>query len=1401
MIADTKEYHLGDHHLLSQKKALGAFKTFKRYLFGCLIDIFEPEFNTSISFNQQLIREVTTAIIILIQSVSLFWYPDMPLRHWSSYSTFWNCLRFFNYDYLSARLNVYPFCILVEFILFIYSLITVALYCIFKHFNYEMPSSLLYVAKIIIVFLTSILLIPFLTTLLVVLKYSTGKYDYVHEYDDYDTNSYNFGALGSTFSFLILAAFLPISFLVEIIKADLRHSVAYKNLKARSNSVWDLLCRLCFVIQCSLFVFLDKNLHEYHLVISMTMGAYLLVLEFRYLHYFNPIENSIQACKMGCISICSVVFLFSYLTDSATTLTLLCIFLPPLSCFFITFYIHKKYWALKFNRDDPKNQYTLERSIRHILTDKNCKNKTEINELLSKHFNSTMKKNALYTIWEVNFCINIAKDERLGRVKLTKCHFLKPNIEAYVQKFRIFRKFEKNEISLPEIEYLDHLLSLDEAKKSDEEICSLLLDLWAEIVRKDPSINKLRNFITKIYDLSNEIKKLYGSISQEIKNSEVFDLYGLFLINILGEIEEGNTILKRKLNIKSESYMDFKKLENYDEKFGIMLISTDINTFGTIAYMNEKAAIILKVSPTEMIGHDFNQFIPKPYSLNHNDYMLNYYKSCTSTVLEESHASFLQNRNGYLFECNALIKLTAFKNKAYFIISFTQCTQMRQIILISEEGQIFSHSSQLMSLIGLEKTNYRNMNISDLIPGVSLSNLPLYEPFIIYHNNRKLALVHTVRNAKLTPVHLILILADYSEIEKWKNQKSDEQLAYFLKLPKIIKESPDNEYKDEMLMRTKTKKLAFNINSIEKTSYISSTYDVPNSEVADEEKSYSAAPVSSAYSQSISCDRSASKYIVNTGNAIKKFQWVLFVAIIAMIGTNIGILIYIIKEVRHANSLETFNRLGQIMFYIGSTANIVRSIDIEISQGIYNLTRDSEYYSKNIAVLSSLQQSVLDDKSQWSYCPSSKIVEENLIPIWEFDMGEPYLKKHNLYDTIALFIKHGQSLLKYSKTKEESYIYESKWLIINSISYSFDLVNSALSGLVECEKNRIYDSSLSIALLQWTGVTIICLCLAVLVYFIIELKIAYENFWKFIKKSVNLSYFALRQVAFDRLISIHGADLNQENETPLKYSKSSSDHIKTTLTWKFSWRLSFFGILSFSFYLLIMFYLYEDCRTYMINRPKLLQNFNLRRTLLARIGYFTRDINLPTNKNLYQQSYSLSDPSIEFEKSILWYREEYSSLRSKELHDLLSISVRQRIFEETVASFDFMKYGTGAASYSVIFDAFYFGVNEYRSPTEKDYFITSFTTLQDSMSKSFDMIDSSSKEAISLQLSIIIDITIAFSVGLILIYLLYYLPFVKAQTIYLEKARILPKMIPEVGNEKLSEIQSLASLISVNDRN
>ncbi|CAG9335767.1 unnamed protein product [Blepharisma stoltei] len=177
------------------------------------------------------------------------------------------------------------------------------------------------------------------------------------------------------------------------------------------------------------------------------------------------------------------------------------------------------------------------------------------------------------------------------------------------------------------------------------------------------------------------------------------------------------------------------------------------------------------------------------------------------------------------------------------------------------------------------------MNISDIIPRINISILPLFEPVVIYFNHKKTVLVHTARKSKSDTIHMILVLTDKSEIKKWKSQVNNEQVEYFCNSPKILKEIPTEISENQPTEYSKGKKLTFQINFIKKQQHISKASDLQNSEDFDEEKILSLAPASSGCSLSVSSESnfklgSASKYILSTSKSIKKFQWILFFAVL-----------------------------------------------------------------------------------------------------------------------------------------------------------------------------------------------------------------------------------------------------------------------------------------------------------------------------------------------------------------------------------------------------------------------------------------------------------------------------------------------------------------------------------------
>ncbi|CAG9317970.1 unnamed protein product [Blepharisma stoltei] len=1349
------------------------------FVIDSMINIINQKYSTESTWRTQLATEISISIIMTIQTISIFWNSQMSMSNWDNYSWFWNYLWILSFDNYCVEFGIFSSCFTVLSVIIHFPIKAAILFGILRHSKKKTPWLIGWLARKVLTLLATIAFIPSLTIFFVVFKYSTFHATDVKEYYNSHISDFDYGPIGAIISIFSILA-LILSALSEVLfTADIRHQNFNKNLKARSNSVIDLLFVIFCSIECGLYVLVGENNYPYYIVTVLFMSSIILIKLFKFLPYYNLLENLIVCGKLSAISTIAFIFLFGYSLDDAGVLTIMVFFVPALIIAFAIHFMRVKYLTLAKRTISFSDQFSFEHSIRHNLINKNLENKSSITDVFSKCYDSkSFKKNELFVFWEVNFCLDVIEDERLGRVKLTKIRFLKPSLEGNIQKARMFKRLaEEHSAYLPEVEYLEYLLLLNEAKEKDEEICYSLLDLWDEIVRKNANEEKLMRITRKVSDLAQNIREVYGSLITKNKYSEVYELYGSFLDNILGESEEGSSILKRKKRFGAlDSMLGYRrKLGDYDENSGIMLISANSDSFGSIAYINEKGGQILKVSQAEIIGTNLANFIPKPYSTTNNQQMKKYLSTCNDTFVKHPSFLFLLDHDGYLFECSILIKLTAFQNDAYFITSFSPCSYKRSIILLSDSGEIHAFSQLIPHFFGVRSEQLQNRDISQFIPGLQISSMFLYDPWIIELNDKEFALIHITKKIRKVILHALLVVNDPKEIEIWSNGQAAEQTDHLNKILKtdtslsIIDQTPSGNY--ERIHIQFAKEILSSISHDERLGSIAMSGNENVGLLEEEEKSVS--QNQSNVSQSIaSTNKLAFAYIQKTERAIKVFQLVLFFTIFSMIATNAGILVYIVDDVSHTNELETFSNLGEALFYIGDIAGIIKSINLELTYGVYNLTSDLEYLEKVTQDLLSLQNTLLDDLPKWRYCDSSDIVINDIIPVWEFD-GKPHLSYRNLYDTFTLFIENNQDIIKHAQTKS-SINSEMQWLVINSLTFSYDHIKSALSGLVNCESVRIKENGAVINALLILGILVLGVCFLVLLYFIIVLKIIYEKFWEFIRKAAISAYFTLKQASLDRLSGVHGTDLSFDNNSNIKSMQNQDSHIKSKTVLKFSWRLFFFASISLAYYLLIYLYLYENCQKYMINRPKLLQNFNSRRALLSRISFYARERTRPSLNQLYPSTYAFPNSNIGLQTSIKEYQEEYSRVKKEGLKELMSETLKIRLYEEISGSDDISRFGVGSAAQSIIFDSSYLS-----GPTEIYAFIRNISSLQQTMSDAFTLINSSSKDVVANQLDLIIYITIAFSIGLALLYLLYYLPFLSFEKKKLKQARILPPMIPK----------------------
>ncbi|CAG9322461.1 unnamed protein product [Blepharisma stoltei] len=1396
MLIDPNEDILDNVEIKKLKPLKSQWERQKLRILKLLGKIFKSNSTNHYLIRSQIIVEAMLNTIVAFQMNALAWYPDMKISRWDHYSSFWWFISYFNINNFCAISSITDYCSYGTFSIFGYCSGMLLITFLLDFTKIRIPALFIWTLKILISCLATVLYIPSILELTMIFKYSAFSYDKIDEFSsNIDASSINFGPSGAILSVLFIIFLILVSVFWELFTADVRHTFCDKNLTARSHSSVDLkLLAFRTILSLSHVLFGKLKIAKYQVIFMIC--SLLVYLQFLVkLPYYNRIENCIKFCKIFSVTLSFLAVLLATVADDAGIAFMLNFFMQPVMAMINVLIVNKRTNIINSHKITFKSQFLFEQSIRRFLCDANLENKLQvIDYFIACLSHKKFIKDKLLVIWEVNYCSYSIKDERLARIKLTKANSAIFTLEGCIQEWKTQKNIDKRDKSSVDAHYIRYLEDLNSARQMDSEICFELIDLWSEFSDKIPEYKKIHFLTMKSSYLLANLKGFYEKLILKYKHIELYDLYITFLENVLGETDQNNAIYRLKSGISrhlSFSTAYDSKFGSHEENSGIMLVSANEDSFGIITYANEKASQQLKCTLSDLIGSHLYNYIPNPYAYNHDEIVKEYIANYKTEEIAHKGWFFLQNSLGYLIECGLLIKLTAFHNNAYFLVALIPRVTNRQFALVSEEGIIHSSTELFSYYIGTSQPNVKNSYISEIIPRLDITSMKLFEPIMIQQNGKKFAVVHTINVLGATRIHKIIIVHDENEIKLWKNGQEIDQIEYFEKTPidedeelRIDQNSllkPTDSSQNVRFQKTINYKLAENDKSDEKEAEClrlleESMRDSPHILENNDEKSASNVQGSSMTSSSASI---ANKSIDILSAKLKLFQRILLICTLAIIGTNIAVLVYIYQVTIHSSSLNVFSHMGNLMFDLVYEADLSRSIDAAKKSGIYNITRDTGYLKENIAELIYLREYILTDYDQWSYCPSSSMVVEDLIPVWIFE-PKPHIEKFNFYDEVGLFIKHGESLVRMVENNLTYSNVDTKFFNLNSFGYTFEFTLNAMQGLVDCEVARVRDIEVEITSWIFFGLGLLAIFVGVLIAYVVYMTKKYDQFWNFIKRVLHKSYLDLKATYIERLSKIHGIDYVSDTSQDHHRNKKHSQRIQSRIYIKYIWRLSIFLIIASCYYFILNFKLYDQCETFLVDRPKLLLNLVSKQTLLSRMSVFARDTIALTTLRWIPTSYGVSNSTAELKKSNLQFKNLNSQIRDKKFLRLMTENMKKKIFENWDTNNKYLKHGTYLASNIMHIDSLFISTLPLglSSITQFGYYIGNETAVQNSLAIDYDIIDQDTKDIIKNQLTTLIFVTAAFSSALILLFIFFYLPFIYAEKNSLANLKVLISIIP-----------------------
>lgn len=683
---------------------------------------------------------------------------------------FWTIFRYFRIEWLFHKLSL-----LWAFWLFAEVFVSIQL-CTFgiamasskrfpKLFNWSIAGLRLATSEFL-----DMLIFPFITILIAAAKYSVSGSTFITEFELVPSDIFSnrpeifiisvFSCISLT-SFKVLRVF-SCSQITLFCNSPYSISAFSLTLANTTQFAWSCIIAAYFI--------LGTTYESVFLISTVGVGVFLAIKTIKHLPYSNKRVNAQVLASNLIISWAAISLIIDRALANSTTSFLLIIGISPfllcLSYSFVTSRLAKidNVAALQVNLTTSESLFKL------YLRSLSGKSKSRMEYLsIVDNFNLFRRRcpsrSKMLDILEAKFCIEILKNEKLAYIKLCNLNRSGLNLEAFFIQSQIRKRLETNTKKWEEVEFLEFSNKLRIVKDLDKRVTFAYYKLWHEISRKVPQEKRISKCISTIRKNVNSVKNQYEYILYNYPESqEVYQLYCSFLSTVLDDKAKENIIslLQSRFALKqSQVKSSMKNFSCFGQGHGVIIICASDYNFSKIIFLNEKASEIFGCDRGAIIGSDINNFIP--VVSNHCEYMRKFVEDFRKVNIKMPFNSFFLDTQGFLKDCNLIIKLTSLHNSPVFLVSLVERLRKREIAILDNEGRILAHSQKLNDLFGME---LKGKLLEDLLP-IKLMHLKAFEVNTIESIKGKInfALVNFLR---FSPnFKLIFFFTDTAECKRW----------------------------------------------------------------------------------------------------------------------------------------------------------------------------------------------------------------------------------------------------------------------------------------------------------------------------------------------------------------------------------------------------------------------------------------------------------------------------------------------------------------------------------------------------------------------------------------------------------------------------------------------------------
>lgn len=617
------------------------------------------------------------------------------------------------------------------------------------------------------------LLVPVFCMLISMIKYgfsNSTRTEYVN------SNSNSVGELLA----LLSAVALPLFTLEVAVSVRTLYNISFNKTRhqwfARSHSHVHTRIVMVVLAQCIFLYSHDVNAPQIYFTFCAASQGYLTYLHYKCLPYYNDITNTLYIGMGAFLTNVSIASIIAIYVNSSTVIVLTCFIMLP--CYLLISHGLVQRRLYNFSQKKPKDcntPFEFMPILRQKLVLFEDDSVNYVNSAVQEEIKQAMidlctkfPTYRLANLWESLYYHFIEKNPSLAQTKLSK-HGVSGSFEIQFLSYHISNLYD-GLIKSEDVAFLRWLKQIAQVKEDDRKLCGQLLTIYDMLLASKNDANSISEHLIQTYELLLKTKNTYKRLTQVYsKSPEVLDLFGRFMVDILSD-STGNQYLmfgKSEKSSRSRSFVPINQITSlFNADVGIIVIGGAVSEIGAVVYVNEEAARLLGLNPSQMLGLDLNQFIPPPYCNNHNSKLLEFLEFGTTNHIFRSHL-VLYSMDLYDVEVTYEVKALTLNCKPYFLTAVRGKPGNRELAVFDSNGLITSCTRNFENLYG-NGHRLEGINLEALFPGLwdKRNEYPDFVPFILPVDERPLIMMFTFVTLRLSKVKFLYIIRSADALEE-----------------------------------------------------------------------------------------------------------------------------------------------------------------------------------------------------------------------------------------------------------------------------------------------------------------------------------------------------------------------------------------------------------------------------------------------------------------------------------------------------------------------------------------------------------------------------------------------------------------------------------------------------------